>query len=79
MSTLLVEPVPTLCPTLSGTKYSKRSDFVGRVTIRAVLSVLRSRRQNRHFTPLLSIPSIEFSRLAANLGQNLIVQFTPAL
>ena len=33
ISTLLVEPVPTLCPTLSGTKYSKRSDFVARVTI----------------------------------------------
>jgi len=28
ISTLLVEPIPTLCPTLSGTKYSKRSDFV---------------------------------------------------
>jgi hypothetical protein len=34
ISTLLVEPVPKLCPTLSGTKYSKRSDFVARVTIR---------------------------------------------
>ena len=34
ISTLLVEPVPTLCPTLSGTKYSKRSHFVARVTIR---------------------------------------------
>jgi hypothetical protein len=34
ISTLLVEPVPTLCPTLSGTKYLKRSHFVARVTIR---------------------------------------------
>ena len=36
-STLLVEPVPTVCPTLSGTKYSKRSDFVGRVTLRVAI------------------------------------------
>jgi hypothetical protein len=34
ISTLLIEPVPTACPTLSGTKYSKRSDFVARVTLR---------------------------------------------
>jgi hypothetical protein len=33
ISTLLVEHIRTLCSTLSGTKYSKRSDFVGRVTI----------------------------------------------
>ena len=32
--TLLVEPVPTACTTLSGTKYSPRSDFVARVTLR---------------------------------------------
>jgi hypothetical protein len=31
ISTLLVEPVPTVCPALFGTKYSKRSHFVGRV------------------------------------------------
>jgi hypothetical protein len=39
ISTLLIEPVPTACPTLSGTKYSKRSDFVGRVTIRVARGV----------------------------------------
>jgi hypothetical protein len=36
-SVVLVEPVPTACPTLSGTKYSKRTDFVGRVTIRVAV------------------------------------------
>jgi hypothetical protein len=41
ISTLLIEPVPTACPTLSGTKYSKRSDFVGRVTLRvAIIPIL---------------------------------------
>ena len=37
--TLLVEPVPTACPTLSGTKYSPRSDFVARVTLRVATDV----------------------------------------
>jgi hypothetical protein len=40
ISTLLVEPVPTVCPTLSGTKYSKRSHFVARVTIRVATTII---------------------------------------
>jgi hypothetical protein len=34
ISTLLVEPVPTVCLSCHGYKFSKRSDFVDRVTIR---------------------------------------------
>ena len=37
--TLLVGPVPTVCSTLSGTKYSPRSDFVARVTLRVALDL----------------------------------------
>jgi hypothetical protein len=34
ISTLLIEPVPTVCLSCHGYKFSKRSDFVDRVTIR---------------------------------------------
>ena len=70
ISTLLVEPVPTLCPTLSGTKYSKRSDFVARVTIQVAGGFLH------HFVYeffLIWISHLNFSQFSGNQCNTTII------
>ena len=54
ISTLLVEPVPTVCLSCHGTKYSKRSDFVGRVTLRVASHRQYYRHHHHHHLLMMS-------------------------